>query len=222
MTDDPRSIGEKLASVASIIGARTVPGPDDYDDPEEFGASRADGLEAIRAQRWRQVIPGRFSWADLPDFDGCPVSAQLTEWAADAKGRNLVIFGPVGAGKSHAAVAACRPAFFFRGLDVRFVPIVELLDRFRPGGPPDAFDDLCYLDRLILDDLGSEKVTDWTAERLSALINRRWLEELPTVVTSNLQPEALEEHVGAPTFSRLIGSGAVSLRLVDTDRRRAR
>ena len=66
------------------------------------------------------------------------------------------------------------------------------------------------------------KRTEWTAERLYALINRRWLEVRPTVCTTNLDPDQLREAVGERVFSRLVGNGAVVLRLTGHDRRRKR
>lgn len=99
-----------------------------------------------------------------------------------------------------------------------FVPVVEMLDDLRPGGPEGYLSDLMGVDRLILDDLGLERPTDWTIERLYALVNRRWLEERPTIATTNLSPQALEEAVGARMFSRLAGA-AVSIGIAGPDRR---
>lgn len=217
---DPRSLSEKLSDVSKILAARVVAGPDDF-EPEEFDrAAAGEHLDRLRSELWRRLIPNRFQWAEVSDFEG-EIRTLLDEWSDAPRGRNLILFGPVGSGKSHAAVAGCRSSFS-KGLDVRFIPVAELLDLFRPGGDPEIFSRLCYLDRLILDDIGSEKASDWTAERIAALVNRRWLEELPTIATSNLQPEALEAHLGAPTYSRLVGSDAVCLKLVEKDRRRNR
>ena len=183
--------------------------PDDYDGP-------SPSLEAARMATWGRAIPNRFQWAQLDDF---PDEPELAAWATDPGGRNLLLLGPVGVGKSHAAVAAARPAHFDRGEDVRFLPVVELLDLLRPGGPEHALYDLADLDLLILDDLGTERPTEWTAERLYALVNRRWLEERPTIATSNLGPDEFRAAVGARVFSRLVGDGAVTRRLTGRDRR---
>lgn len=97
---------------------------------------------------------------------------------------------------------------------------VELLDLLRPGGPEGALYDLADLELLILDDLGSERPTEWTAERLYALVNRRWLEERPTIVTSNLASGELQQAVGPRVYSRLVGNGSVGIGLSGPDRRR--
>lgn len=207
----------RVADVEKIHTERRVARPlepDDYDDVE----SGLD-LERVRLVRWHSVIPRRFHDADLTGFDP-EVYDALVAWARRPAGRNLVLIGPVGTGKTHAAVAACRVAHW-SGLGVRFLPVVELLDLLRPGGPENALYDLADVDRLILDDVGSERPTEWTAERLYALLNRRWLEVAPTIVTTNLAPADLEESIGARLFSRLVGNDAVVLALYGNDRRRA-
>lgn len=229
---DPQPIGERLAEQVQRLAAARPPEPqlhratpdallpDDYDDLP----THAQLLEHKREATWQRAIPNRFQWATLADFtdQDADVRDGLHDWAIKPDGRNLVLLGPVGVGKTHAAVAATRPAHFDHGTDVRFLPVVELLDLLRPGGPEGALYDLADTDLLVLDDLGSERPTEWTAERLYALINRRWLEERPTVCTTNLEPDPLREALGERVFSRLVGNGAVVLRLAGHDRRRKR
>lgn len=170
-------------------------------------------------EHWRQQVPARFHGADLADLAHEPpeVVAKLHQWAADPAGRNLVVLGPVGVGKTHTAVAACRAS----AEPVLFYPVVELLDDLRPGGPEGALARAMAAELLVLDDLAAERTTDWTAERLYALVNRRWMERRPLVTTSNLEPNELAEALGERMYSRLVG-GAVSVRLSGQDRRRAR
>lgn len=193
-------------------------------EPDDYDAVLGDAVADRRNGTWLRAIPNRFVWADLPDLADQPgeVVDALADWSRDPAGRNLLLLGPVGVGKSHAAVAAVREQHFVRGADVRFFPVVELLDLLRPGGPERALYDLADCDLLVLDDVGSERGTDWTAERLYALVNRRWLEARPTVCTSNLDSDQLQTTVGPRVFSRLVGNGAVALRLTGPDRRRQR
>jgi len=211
---EPEPIAAKLERIGSVVADRSsrrlVPAEDDDPNPE------ARTLDEVRQTRWVLSMPSRFQWAKLDDLPPGP-RAPLTEWAVNPMGRNLLLFGSVGSGKSHAAVAACRRSFFC-GLDVMFCPVVEMLDDLKPGGPDGYLGDLMGVDRLILDDLGQERPTDWTADRLYALVNRRWLEERPTVATTNLSPEALEASVGTRMFSRLAGN-AVTVMVTGPDRR---
>jgi DNA replication protein DnaC len=138
---------------------------------------------------------------------------------------SFLISGPVGTGKTHLAIAAARAT----GKQFLFFPVVEVLDAMRPGG-----DELITPARLaavsvlVLDDLGAEKPTDWTADRLYSIINRRWLEYRPTIITTNLllggtsssNPAYLMGAVGERLYSRL-ADGSIGLRLSGADRRRA-
>lgn len=198
---------------------RLVLPPDDYEDPE-LAAARAEGLAAMRAGRWLRIIPSRFVDATLEGLDGEQARAlpQLDAWARHQAGRNLVITGPVGTGKSHAAAAVVRHAFMERGADVAWYLVAKLLDDLRPSGPLDTLDDLIDVDLLVLDDLGAEKASEWTAERLYVLVAERWSQERPTVVTTNLD-STLAAAVGPRLFSRLVGSSAVVVRLAGKDRR---
>lgn len=199
--------------------------PDDYDD-EQLAHARSVGLAEVRQAMWQRIIPARFQWANVDDFTD-QVHGELTGWGTEPGARNLLLLGPVGVGKTHAAVAAARMQFD-RGAEVRFLPVVELLDMLRPGGTDGALYELADIELLVLDDLGSERPTEWTAERLYALVNRRWLEERPTIATSNLsvrcaegeKASELEQAVGARVFSRLVGNGSVAIGLSGPDRRR--
>jgi DNA replication protein DnaC len=187
-------------------------------DDAELDQLIASATSGVNERRWHSAIPQRFHRAQMDDFAGQPFYADVMEWSLHAYGRNLVLAGPTGVGKTRLACAACRQALY-DGAEVRLFSIVKLLDLLRPGGPDGALDDLVDVDRLIIDDLGMEKPSDWTGERISALIDARWSEERPTVVTTNLHREPLAAHLGAFAFSRLIGDGAIRLRLSGDDRR---
>lgn len=225
MSGEPVPVGDSARELVQTLraGLRDPGNGDEGPVPEppdeaELARVREAGRVQLAESRWHAVCPQRFHRAQLEDFDGDTGEA-LWEWSRQPQGRNLVLLGPVGTGKTHAALAAVRDAHG-RGMDLRFMPMVELLDMLRPGGPEGALYDLADVDRLVVDDVGSEKPTDWTAERFYALVNRRWLEELPTVFTSNLPAAELEQHVGPRTFSRLVGSDAVVIGLKGHDRRR--
>lgn len=215
--DEMTGIGSLAARAAERARVAALVAPDD----EDAGDGHTEPLEDACERRWHRAIPQRFHRVSL-DFPGLSsVRVDLAAWGADPQGRNLCLFGPVGVGKTAAAVAACRWAND-RRLEVKFAPVATLLDTLRPGGPEHAVDVLVDVDRLIVDDLGTEKRTDWTDERLYVVLNGRWLEERPTVITTNLSPRELEEHIGGRLYSRLVGNDAVCLRLTGPDHRRAK
>lgn len=214
--EEPRPVNLKdWAERAHARGLHpSVVEPDDA-EMEQLIASATSG---VAERRWHAAIPQRFHRAQLDDFCGTPFYDTLREWSIDAHGRNVILAGPTGVGKTRLAVAACRQAHY-DGAEVRFFGIVKLLDLLRPGGPDGAIDDLTDVDRLIIDDLGMEKPSDWTGERISALFDARWAEERPTIVTTNLARDDLATHLGSFAFSRLAGDGAIRVRLTGSDRR---
>lgn len=168
--------------------------------------------------RWETFAPRRFLHADQTSLvDRGPAGVTVAEWAVAHAGRNLILVGPVGTGKTHAALAAVRPAVE-AGADVRFWPTVEFLDELRPGRGDHVLQAAMGCAVLVLDDLGVERATEWVMEQLYAVVNRRWMDALPTVVTSNAPtPEELAEE---RMRSRLTGSGAVVVKLTGHDRRK--
>lgn len=49
--------------------------------------------------------------------------------------------------------------------------------------------DLSTVDILVLDDFGMEKITDWVNETIYNIVNARYIERLPIIVTSNFSLE---------------------------------
>lgn len=110
----------------------------------------------------------------------------------------LTFTGTSGCGKTHlaAAIANVRLA---QGQPVFFTIVPDLLDYLRSTFSPESrvtydevFDRIRNAPLLILDDLGAHSSTPWAQEKLYQIINYRHLNRLPTVVTTNLQPEDFE------------------------------
>lgn len=74
---------------------------------------------------------------------------------------------------------------------------------------------------LVLDDLGREKVSDWTGELVYALVNARYENQLRTIATSNLSASELEANGYWAVISRLAEDGAL-VEISAPDRRLAR
>ena len=61
-------------------------------------------------------------------------------------------------------------------------------------------------DLLIMDDLGSEMVTQFTMSALYTVINTRLMEGRPTIISTNLTPEGLTARYSPAICSRILGS----------------
>ena len=215
---EPQSIGavidtDRLREAASRHAGTSADNPKIADDRRRSAELLAQ-LETVRDRRWRDLIPPRFHDATVDDLTG-NLRAAADRWIDGGLAANVILLGPVGVGKTHTGVAFARAAFD-AGRTIRFVSTDELLEGLRPSGGirwrPDR------VDVLVLDDLGREKPTDWSATTLDGIIDRRWKAELPTIVTSNLDPDALATHVGPRLWSRLYDS-AVRHTVAGDDRR---
>ena len=93
---------------------------------------------------------------------------------------------------------------------IYLVNVVELIGRLRSYYENnDSGGSRCFMDRikrcnaLILDDLGAEKSSDWVQEKLFEIIDYRYNENLPLIITTNCVPNELKEKVGHRSFDRL-------------------
>lgn len=192
---------------------------DDTTMAERIAAVRAAHLADTSAERWQRMVPPKYRGATLDLLEAKPREL-LSEWAFGPEGRNVLVAGPVGVGKTFAAFAAVRP-FVEAGSSVVFWPTVRLLDALRPGGDDLAYTTAMACDLLVLDDLGAERVTDWSAERFYAIVNERWMYDRPIIVTTNAaSSDELANLTGERLRSRLLGHRDVVVRLAGDDRRR--
>ena len=161
-------------------------------------------------------IPKRFQRYRLDTHPDRAAVTRLDDW--DYK-KNIIIGGDTGRGKTGLAIGLARKLLEDDVRGVEYVSVPEMLDDMRPGsGGDDPMSRLKRRHVLILDDLGSAKPSDWVYERLYVLINARYESELPTIVTTNIQPESLVEAIGDRVVSRL-QEDAITLAVTGPDRR---
>jgi DNA replication protein DnaC len=95
-------------------------------------------------------------------------------------------------------------------------------------GHADNTDQMRILDKalladvLLLDDLGAEKASDWTRKELVIILDERYRENRPTIVTSNLMltDGELRNTCGARAYSRLCSDHFKAVALTAADYRR--
>lgn len=113
-------------------------------------------------------------------------------------GRNgLYLVGPTGTGKTHLSYAIINGVIEKYQTPVVAGTVPDLLEMFRPKQKKneqaeERLELAKTVDLLLLDDLGAEKDSEWVAERLFLIINARYLNQLPTIITSNVPLDALE------------------------------
>ena len=175
--------------------------------------------EFVRMQEsWENSVPPRMAKWTPDDLDADSLEA-FQEWRESGGKRNVIIMGPVGTGKSVAGYAFLRHVHGCGVWRCKAISTVRLMELLRPSDEQIPLDRVASMDVLMLDDLGSEKPSEWVEERLFMLMDERWQYERPTIATTNLAPKRLREVLGDRTYSRL-QDDAIALTLAGSDRRR--
>lgn len=215
-----------------------IPCPICKSDYEEKARKFKD-LEAIRLQELRKHpekilqeigIGRRHMGASLDNFAGGETIIALCRKCAEDP-HDLVLSGPSGCGKTHLAVGIMRSMVQAGSLGYtggRFITASELLMEIRGTYNGDKFvneADLveCFgnVDFLVLDDLGAEKATEWAIATLYLIIDRRYREMKPTIVTTNLSVDDIASYLSPRIASRLAGGKVIEIKMPDWRRRRA-
>lgn len=123
---------------------------------------------------------------------------------------NGILFSSIpGTGKTHLC-GAITNELIKNMTSVIFIVVPELLLKIRntynKGTETEAqiMYGLTECDLLILDDLGAEKTTDWTTEKLFTVIDNRYRYNKPMIFTTNCSSKELKERIGHRTFSRIM------------------
>lgn len=173
-----------------------------------------------RAERWAKNVPTKFKSSTLDDLPAGPKMA-AESWIdrPDDKRWSILFYGAKGVGKTYIAYALLRE-FYIERYDVEIIEQPELIDNIKPGKDPDGsrFEHYKRVEVLCIDDLGSERATDWGSERIDMIINDRWKHQRSTIITTNLEPKDLIETIGPRSASRLL-DGDMIVEVTGRDRR---
>lgn len=106
------------------------------------------------------------------------------------QGTGLLLCGSVGTGKSFLA-AAIANELISQGTPCLMTNFSRIISRTSEkfGGDQKYLDDLNRFDLLIIDDLGAERDTEFTWEKVMNVIDARYRAGLPIIITTNLGPK---------------------------------
>ena len=179
-------------------------------------------------------IPKRYIHCTLENFKTHPTNsslnptkAQLTPAMAKEviqefingytpKNRGLLLMGNCGVGKTHLAVALILALMKTKGVSCLFYDFRDLLNEIKASYKSNAktlesniLRPVLEKEVVVLDELGAEKITEWTRDTLNFIINKRYNDNKTTIITSNWldeteeEEETLKDRIGYRLRSRL-------------------
>jgi DNA replication protein DnaC len=234
---------EQVCPLGVCDGSGWILGPEDVARPCECRAQR---LRKGRSRGVASAIPARYRGVS---FDRPPVSDMARDMTSRhvvqaargfcenlddnlEEGSGLWLMGDTGTGKTTLGMLVASQALAAgKTVAVYFTP--KLLNRirqtFQEANSENAytvfFEQVTSVDLLYIDDLGSERHTDWVVEQLYAVINERYENRRSVLVTSNASGDigkgekVLADQIGRRTVSRLIEMCGDPLPLFGPDHR---
>ena len=205
---EPQQLSGALGKIAAIMRSRDI----DPNSVAEWPGS-APQFDALALADAR--IPPRYQQAQAAHPAVRHWVRQLTASARPgpngtlgiAHGPSILLLGPTGTGKTHEAYGSIR-SLLAEGVRLLWQASthadLNAMMRPRPGADGERdFQELRRAPLLLLDDLGATSTSSWTEENLYRLLDFRYTQILPTVLTSNLPLADLKAVLGDRIASRL-------------------
>ena len=124
---------------------------------------------------------------------------------------NLLLLGATGLGKTHLSTSLAK-SIIEQGYNVIYETASNVFtdfenDRFRDrfSGEEPVSTKYMECDLLIIDDLGTEVITNFTISCLYNLLNTRINKKLPIILSTNLSSSEIMDHYNNRITSRLFG-----------------
>jgi DNA replication protein DnaC len=114
----------------------------------------------------------------------------------------LLLQGRFGCGKTHLAAAIANFAVSM-GVPTLFITVPDMLDTLRFSYSAaeitfeDRFEEIRQAPLLVMDDFGTQNATPWAQEKLFQILNYRYINQLPLVVTTNLALDEIEGRISS-------------------------
>lgn len=185
-------------------------------------------------KRYKDKDFSNFDISKLSNQNGASLINDIKHYSRTAmsianKNNWAFLTGGFGLGKTHLAIAAfkeaaCQWATYIAlkninpynvgrpdiGRNFHFVTSSDLVQEIRDSYDSDLISEhgtlLKYKESplLLLDDLGTEKASDWQQEKLHIILNHRYNYQLPTIITTNLGTDRLKTQINQRLMDRIV------------------
>ena len=169
-------------------------------------------------------VPRRYLDCSFENYIISKENAESIESLKNHEIYNTSIFvtGPVGCGKTHLTVAFMRKTMFLKMGEQVFYSAGDIIMKLKSSinsdsmTEMDVFNELNRKDKLIvIDDIGTERPTDYVMQAWYKIIDDRYSGMLPTIYTSNLNISEFAERYGDRMASRLSSGLIIKLKGAD-------
>lgn len=188
--------------------------------PEEW-AENDRMVSQMRAEQEELEIQARIDRAGIPTgYRGLEFTDErVREWA-DSPSKGLLLQGGVGRGKTHNACAALERVARM-GVTAKFTTFDDLLRECRATYQNRDTEDAVIsrhanVGILCIDDMGKERVTEWSLPIIFAIINKRGMNGKHTIVTTQYTGQQLVQRMTVGDDSET--ARAVVSRFMEYDR----
>ncbi len=193
-------------------------------EPDFFGPPPVhvpDTCRACRQEVLREAWPETLRGAGVPlVYCQVPPTLSLRSDLQSWRGKpwSVLFLGPTGSGKTWAATRLYGELLCEQWSGALWMSAAGAIEKIRREMMdwPETLDRLRNVPLLLLDDLGAERDSDFTREKLSFVLCSRYDQLRPTILTSNAN--LLELDAWEPRVTSRLGDGRV-VKLAGGDRR---
>lgn len=171
---------------------------------EEELRKQRNEMERLKKLRDSSLMDAKFRESTFRSFVETKVNARVLKLCRRyaegfdemyAKNQGLLLWGGFGTGKTYAA--ACIANYLLdRTVPVvmtSFVKILQSMQGFKNDDEEQRFINLMNRSRLlVIDDLGTERNTDFALEKVYSVVDSRYREGKPLILTTNLTLEQMK------------------------------
>ncbi|WP_040263720.1 ATP-binding protein [Pseudomonas massiliensis] len=192
--------------------------------------------QAADLKRWRSLNARLFATGIALRFRPCSLDNYLTRLPGQAQalavcqayvdqfeecldaGRCLLMLGNFGNGKTHLGCAILKSVVTRYGATALYAPAPDIIAALKASFAKGSEDteqsilaDLSAVDLLLIDELGAQGGTEFERHSLHTIIDTRYRNMLPTIITSNLPSSELSDYIGDRALDRLRQNGGEAI-----------